>query len=160
MRHRPLFPRGLFQQLHTICVANDTLDVSGSTVEVSNFPDPQNVYVTDGMVDANILPAETFAAPDVSVDAGETGTVDFATVNATTIVIWDSSVTGDNDPEFQLWIPSPLAGGGGLFKFAYVEGLQTLDMRSFTHPIPVSGVELWCKNESERCTVGISIIGF
>jgi hypothetical protein len=142
-----------------VTITNNTLDVSGSTVSVDNFPDPQNVFVTDGIVDANILPADAVATPNVSTAAGDTTVVDFATINATTIVIWDNSVTGDNDPEFQLWIRSPLTGGG-LFKYAYDEGLETLDMRSFTHPIPVSGVELWCKNESDVCTVGVRVIGY
>lgn len=140
-------------------VTNDTLDVSGSAVEITNFPDPQNVAV-QGMVDTSIVPADAVQLPSFSVDAGEHATVDFATVNATTIVLWDNSVTGDNDPEFQLWIRSPLTGGGSLFKYAYDEGLPSTDIRSFTHPIPVSGIEIWCKNESLACTLDIAIIGY
>jgi hypothetical protein len=140
-------------------VTNDTLDVSGSTVEVSNFPDPQNVTV-QGVVDTSIAPANAAEIPNISVDSGESQTIDFATVNATTIVIWDNSVTGDNDPEFQLSIRSPLTGGGRLFKYAYDEGLKSIDVRSFTHPIPVSGIEIWCKNESLACTVDVAIIGY
>lgn len=140
-------------------VTNDTIDVSGSTVEVSNFPDPQNVAV-QGIVNTSIVPADAAELPSFSVDAGETAIVDFATINATTIVLWDNSVTGDNDPEFQLSIRSPLTGGGRLFKYAYDEGLNSIDVRSFTHPIPVSGIEIWCKNESLACTLDVAIIGF
>ena len=141
-------------------ITNSTLDVSGSTVSVDDFPATQDVYVTDGIVDTVIPPATAVRRPSFSLDAGESGTYDFATINATTIVMWDNSVTGDNDPEFQLWVRSPLTGGGGMFKYAYEDGLQNLDMRSFTHPIPVSGVEIWCKNESLACILGVSIIGY
>ena len=142
-------------------ITGGNVDVSGSTVSVDNFPATQDVNVTGGMIDALIPPATAYSNPNLGVlEAGDTVTVDFATVFATTIVIWDSSVTGDGDPEFQLWIRSPLNGGNSLFKYAYDETLYTIDMRSFTHPIPVSGVEVWCKNESADCTIGISIIGY
>lgn len=142
-------------------ITGGNVDVSGSTVSVDNFPATQDVNVTGGTVDALIPPASTVALPSFTgLEAGESTTVDFATVFATTIVIWDSSVTGDGDPEFQLDIRSPLNGGGSIFQYSYDETLYTTDMRSFTHPIPVSGVEIWCKNESANCTIGVAVIGY
>ncbi len=142
-------------------ITGGNVDVSGSTVSVDNFPATQDVNVTGGMIDALIPPASTVALPSFSgLEAGDSAIVDFATVFATTIVIWDSSVTGDGDPEFQLDIRSPLNGGGTIFQYSYDESLYTTDMRSFTHPIPVSGVEVWCKNESDNCTIGVAVIGY
>jgi hypothetical protein len=139
----------------TLDVSGSVVDTSGSTVSVDNIPQPPYA------VDAFIPPAGAAELPDMTgLEAGDTRSVDFPTINATTIAVWDSSVTGDGDPEFQLWIRSPLTGGGGLFKYAYDESLYSLDVRSFTHPVPVSGVEVWCKNESQNCTLGIAIIGY
>ena len=139
-------------------ITNDELDVNITnpklTVDVDNFPDPQNVT---GEVDVNILPANAVERPNVSTEAGDSTTVTFPVIYATTIVLWDNSVTGGNDPEFHLTISY---SGGTMYKYMYEDGLANLDLRSFTHPIPVDAVDMWCKNESENCTLSVSIIGY
>ena len=148
-----------------VSITNTELDVNVTnpklTVDVDNFPATQDVNVTGGVIDALIPPASSVALPNFpGLDAGETVTVDFPTVLATTIVIWDNSLSGEGDPEFQMEVRSPLNGGASIFQFSYDESLYGTDIRSFTHPIPVSGIEIWCKNESLRCTVNVAVIGF
>ena len=138
-------------------VTNTPLPVTG-TVTVDNLNDPHDVNVTGGEVDAVIPPTSAVENPGLHSDPGEIVDVNFSPlINATTIVIWDGSVTGDNDPEFDLTI---LIAGGGHFVYDYDHGLNGTAMWSFTHPIPVSGFYFNCKNESSTCTANLSIIGY
>ena len=130
-------------------VTNASLPVSGE-VSVSNFP--QTLIMS--------VPPASLAAYGEAADAGESATTTFPTpVNATAIAVWDSSLTGDNNPEFQLEVLSPLNPNGYLFQYSYDDGLDSHDIRSFAQPIPITGVTVRCRNESDYCTVGVAVIG-
>jgi hypothetical protein len=130
-------------------ITNGSLQVSGE-VSVSNFPQT---------LELQMPPANTFGTAPGGEPSEET-TVNFSTtVNATTIAMWDSSLTEDNNPEFWLRVLSPLVPNGWILQFNHDDGLDTHDIQTFPQPIPVSGLTVVCLNESNTCTVGIRVIG-
>jgi hypothetical protein len=139
-------------------ITNGSLQVSGA-VSVSNFPAAQDVNVTGGAVGASIAPATAAVVLEVTTDAGEEETFLFADVNATAIALWDSSLAGSNDPEANISVLSPLNSGGTVVYMSFEDGLDGFDIRTFPQPVPVSGIHVYCANESVHCTLRIAVIG-
>ena len=135
-------------------VTNPSLNVDvgnfPSSVAVSNFPATQNVNVVGGVPPA---PVEKRVAVNFDTAAGDFETQTFAVVNATLITI--SSL---NDEEKSVFLETPL--GGTFFAVHDPDGVQPLSTIQLQSPLPVTGVELVCLNESDDCLVGVSIFGF
>ena len=135
-------------------VTNPSLNVSvgnfPSSVAVSNFPATQNVNVVGGSRPA---PVEKRVAVNFDTAAGGFETQTFAVVNATLI-----TVSGLNDEEKSVFLETPL--GGTFFAVHDPDGNQPLSTIQLQSPLPVTGVELVCLNESDDCLVGVAIFGF
>lgn len=144
-------------------VTNTPLDVQGSvdvdnfptSFEVSNFPDVQDVNVTGGTLSNVVLAPVTKSEEAIffPLSAGSTETQNFATVNATTVLIHDV------DDEISVFLLSPLSANV-VFLYSDGQGNQESVQRSFVHPLPVNGVSVSCHNESEDCEVFVEILGF
>ena len=135
-------------------ITNPSLDVSvgnfPSSVEVSNFPATQNVNVVGGAPPA---PVEQRVQVNFETAAGGFETTTFAQVDATLITI-----TGFNDEEKSVRLQTPL--GGTFFALYDPDGAQAVSTIQLHSPLPVTGVELVCLNESDDCLVWVTIIGF
>jgi hypothetical protein len=152
-------------------VANSQLTVGGtvsvdnfpSSFSVNNFPSQFDVNVTGGTVEASAPVASTSFAGSITVQAKETGSLSFATINATHLSI--SPVTPS--PEVVVQIQSPLSGltflsvPNTLFYLNDPDGdrLGPSYMQSFTRPVPINGVTVFCANESNLCQLLVSVVG-
>jgi hypothetical protein len=145
------------QGTSTVNVANGSLSVNGS-VSVSNFPSVSDVNVKDTTpVSAAFIQTLT-AGPDESAD------VEFGTINATSITF--SAIS--SSPEFVLYVRSPLStfdyGGlpNTLFRLSDSDGDDIFGPErtfSFTRPVPIFGLRMYCWNEEDLCQILATILG-
>jgi hypothetical protein len=128
-----------------------TGDVSlGETagVEITNTPVP--VDVTGGVL-APVTRLEALGG--ILIDAGESHSTSFPTINATSVIIAKGS------DELLVAFSSPVASEG----FVPVRddnGTDATLIYTFPNPIPINGVELTCQNESDLCFDFVTLAGF
>jgi len=134
-----------------VSVSNDELNVTGE-VEVSNFPTTQDVNVVGGSV--ALPPVTTIWSTPLTIDfipAGESVSYDFPLMNAVSV-----SMTETSD-EFDAVLGGPL---GVPLSIESDDQAQETYFYTFTYPVPVDGVTLGCFNESDDCTLDLTITGF
>ena len=140
-------------------------NITGGTVDanVTNFPSVQDVSIVDepvdvdavifGDVNVKLIPATAAYANTLGLEAQESHDVSFPTINATAIVI--STYIQD---EVQMSFASP--GHTSNLMNLYFESDNTFRSMSFTHPIPINGIHVICRNDSENCAISVSVLGY
>ena len=136
-------------------VTSGSLNVDGA-VSVTNFPATQNVFVTGGTLDsASLTPVAQIHALDVNLQPGQSsGQITLSTtLNA---VVVSAGALREGGITFY----SPLPGGAPLFSLSLGQaGGGGVDVKSFAHPIPITGVEFFCSsNAADTCFMGVKIM--
>jgi len=131
-------------------VTNDTLDVSGSTVSVDNFPAVQAVTMDAGELSSvtSHYSNEFYTTAGGEIEHIFSG----GPVYATTIFI-------NNRSSDEFWIKL-FTSGSDFISIADFDGVIPIHHYSFTYPIPIERIWMRCTNESEGCGPWITIIGF
>jgi len=132
-------------------VSNDELNVSGE-VEVSNFPATQDVNVVGGSV--ALPPVTTIWSTPLSIDfipAGGTVDYDVPLMNAVTVSMAETT------DEFDVIVGGPL---GVPLTIESEDQAQETYFYAFEYPVPVDFVSILCFNESDDCTIDVTITGF
>jgi hypothetical protein len=134
-----------------VSVANETLNVSGE-VEVSNFPATQDVNVLGGQV--ALPPVTAIAGTPLSIDAippGEFENTDIPLMNVVSVNV------AENVDEYSMFISGPL---GTPLHIESGELVQETYFYTFQYPVPIDGISIFCKNESDDCFVDVTLTGF
>ena len=132
-------------------ITNDSLSVSGE-VEVSNFPATQDVNVVGGAI--SLPPVTTISSTPLSIDpipAGESVTHDIPLMNAVSFNVAESV------DEYSIFITGPL---GTPLTIESGEQLQETYFYTFTYPVPIDSITIFCKNESDDCFIDATLTGF
>jgi hypothetical protein len=131
-------------------VTNDTLDVSGSTISVDNFPAVQPVTMDEGELSSvtSQYSSEFYTTAGDEIEHIFSG----GPVYATTIFI-------NNRSSDEFWIKL-FTSGSDFISIADFDGVIPIHHYSFTYPIPIERIWMRCTNESEGCGPWITIIGF
>jgi hypothetical protein len=156
-------------------MTNSSTEVTGS-VEINNFPATQDVEVISG-IDVNNLPTTTQDAMEgdipttslatrvtpvtrsisdrINLVPGETKIVDWEEILATAIH-WSC-----DDEKFVAW---DARGTGGLYFQSYAiwdkfSAIKHWSM-NFTHPEPIKGISVECRNSDKNCSLWFTISGF
>jgi hypothetical protein len=134
-----------------VAVANDTLNVSGE-VEVTNFPATQDVNVVGGSI--ALPPVTTIAGTPATIDPippGEFETTDIPLMNVVSVNV------AENFDEYSVFISGPL---GVPLDIESGELVQETYFYTFQYPVPVDGISIFCKNESDDCFIDVTLTGF
>jgi hypothetical protein len=137
--------------LLNVSVGNETLNVSGE-VEVSNFPATQDVNVVGGSI--TLPPVTTIAGTPATIDPiapGEFETTDIPLMNVVSVNVAESV------DEYSVSISGPL---GVPLEIESNELLQETYFYTFQYPVPVDGISIFCKNESDDCFIDVTLTGF
>ena len=126
------------------------------TVTVDNFPGQQGVWVDGGH-----LSPVTKAFWDVwNVDARESQGPEYFAIGpilATTIHVSD----GDEETSVVFYSSSLHPDGSHIILTIFDNAGATPDHTiSFPNPVEIDAVKVSCGNESESCSVGITVVGF
>lgn len=132
-----------------IAQVRGTVAVNGGTVAISNLPSALNVH------QAPVVGAYTFF---FQVADGTDRVEPFPTINATAIHL----VSGH---EVAVRFQSPMSSltyngtPNMLLEFSGTNGEFSNFVKTFTQPIPLNGIQVFCQNESLTCGIVVSIIG-
>ena len=168
MREQNLDTDGLIrvheQGTANVNVTNSSLAVEGSinvdnfpsSFEVSNLPSVQDVEIVGGSISGIQLAPVTTIVPlaFLSMSAQTSQSQSFAALDVTTILINDF-----DDDEISVLITSPLLPGPS-YVYTDASGDESSAQLTFFNPIPVDGLTVECENESENCTVSVTLFGF
>jgi len=109
------------------------------------------VFVTEGTLSSV---SRAFHAEMDAESGGGTWDHSFSVpIHATTIVIANRS-----EDEFDLTITTTL--GGAVMHITDFDGVIPMHHYSFTYPVPINSLHLYCANESELCGPLLTIVGF
>ena len=128
------------------------VNVTGGTVDVGNEVE---VNVTGGTLDEVTAMAPTVERLEVnlpiSMGAGEEVIWTFPTVDTTWLLITS---------EFDETIIIVRGPWGPVHLFNNDDGVKTVYSQAFHYPVPISEIEVWCRNESQGCQVYVTVAGF
>lgn len=142
---------------------NGTVSVGNfpSSIEISNFPETQNVNVTGGQVDTIVPPVTVGLSETVCAEPHQTATVSLATMAVT-----DLTVSNKIKNEVAVYFHSPITitGNGGtigqtVFEHQDHDGEVAALHHTFTRAVPIHEFVLHCTNESDTCCVTVDLVG-
>ena len=143
-----------FIKVHEQGVANVTgkVSVTGGSLSVTNFPSAVNVHL------APVSGAYTF---HFGLAANSNHLESFATINTTAIHTFAPS------DEFQIVFQSPLSSltdpgtstPNTLLRLLGSDGELESFIKTFTQPVPLNGLRIFCQNESSNCAINLTLIG-
>ena len=132
-----------------------SVDVSGSSVSVDNFPPVQDVNVVGGGVEVSFAPVTTTDTQRVNTGAR---TAKWFPIDPP-ILATAVSVSFEGSTEaFTVFGTS--VGDGAILPIHNSTGIEQTHMLALTYPVVITGLELECRNESDPCWIAFSVMGY